>query len=129
MTGTFVDMKAEDSVRIIEAMDEVWEWISGRHGETDYIEIIVAPEGADWFTITTTEKDLTCIQGKMASSPKSFFHIECLASGVREREVRHRIFHALEDTDIVCSVNGENCCDCHDHHECGCGSDHDHDKC
>ena len=126
MTGTFTDVKAADVLSIIDSMDEVFEWVEERHGVMEYIEMTIAPEGADWVVISVPEKDFACIQGKLPACSKAFFRIEAVAQGVRCEDLIHRAFHAIEDTDIECSVNGDSHCTCHDSKcSCGCGCDHD----
>jgi len=137
MTGTFTDVKPADVLSIIDSMYEVFDWVGERHGMLEYIEMTVAPEGADWAIISVPEKDFACIQGKVPACPKAFFRLEAVAHGIKKHDLIHRTFHAIEDTDIQCSVNGESHCHCHDagkcdcgcedDDSCGCGKDHDHE--
>ncbi len=143
MTGTFTDMKAADVLCVIDSMYEVFDWVHETHGMLEYIEMTVAPEGADWAIISVPEKDFACLQGKVPDCPKAFFRIEAVAHRVKKEQLIHRLFHAIEDTDIDCSVNGETYCDCHnpkcscgcedgdscetEKEECGCGCGHDHE--
>ncbi len=115
MTGSLSGVKSEDMVNIIESMDETWEWIKERHGIPEYIEITVAPEKHDWATICMTEKDFTYISGRIHACDKIFLRVECAAFGIDEHQLKHRIFHAIEDIGPECSVNGETYCHCHDH--------------
>ncbi len=115
MTGSLSGVKSEDMVNIIESMDEIWEWIKERHGIPEYIEITVAPEKHDWATICMTEKDFTYISGRIHACDKIFLRVECAAFGIDEHQLKHRIFHAIEDIGPECSVNGETYCHCHDH--------------
>ncbi len=143
MTGTFTDVKAADALSIIDSMNEVFDWVHEIHGMLEYIEMTVAPEGHDWVIISVPEKDFACIQGKLPDCPKAFFRLEAVAQDVKKEQLIHRTFHAIEDTDIDCSVNGETHCDCHnpkcscgcedgdscetEKDDCGCGCGHDHE--
>ncbi len=143
MTGTFTDVKAADALSIIDSMNEVFDWVHETHGMLEYIEMTVAPEGHDWVIISVPEKDFACIQGKLPDCPKAFFRLEAVAQDVKKEQLIHRTFHAIEDTDIDCSVNGETYCDCHnpkcscgcedgdscetEKDDCGCGCGHDHE--
>ena len=130
MTGSMSGIRTEDTVNIIDSMDEVWEWIEDRHGVPEYIEMTVAPEKHDWTVICMTDRNFSFISGRIPACDKVFFRIECSAIGIGEHELRHRLFHAVEDIGPECSINGETHCHCHDACEedsCGChGHGHHH---
>ena len=110
LTGTFSDLRPESFMSILESMDSIWDWICSVDGAPELIEVTIAPEDADWAVITMTEKDFTLLEGKFPTCKKAAFRLECVAIGVNEKEIKHRAFHALEDSDVKNTINGQPCC-------------------
>ncbi len=110
LCGTLSDLKADSYLALLESMDAVWDWICSVDGVPEFIEVTIAPENADWAVITMTEKDFTLLEGKLPTCEKAAFRLECVAIGVVEKEIRHRVFHALEDSGLKSTINGQACC-------------------
>ncbi|MBP5203846.1 MAG: hypothetical protein J6Z16_04395 [Candidatus Methanomethylophilaceae archaeon] len=115
LSGTLSDLKPESYMSILEAMDAVWDWIWTKEGVPECIEVTIAPEDSDWAIITMTDKDFTLLEGRFPTCAKAAFRLECVAVGVCEHEIRHRAFHALEDSGLKSAVSGKKCCCGHDH--------------
>ena len=115
LSGTLSDLKPESYMSILEAMDAVWDWIWTKEGVPECVEVTIAPEDSDWAIITMTDKDFTLLEGKFPTCAKAAFRLECVAVGVCEHEIRHRVFHALEDSGLKSAISGKKCCCGHDH--------------
>lgn len=128
------DPKAED--KMAEALMTVGKWVTKESGcLLGHIKAAVVDKDGKGVTLNLTDIENGVERhGELGPMKEVRFAFMCAVVDVDEHELRHRMFHAVDDTGLKYELDEHVECHCHDHehhhhdHEDGCCChDHDHE--
>ena len=124
------------------ALMSVGEWVTKESGcLLGHIKAAIVDENGKGVTLNLTDIDNGVEHhGTLEPMEKVRFAFMCAVLDVDEHELRHRMFHAIDDTGLDYELDEHVECHCHDHEHhhdhdhdhhhdhdhCGCGHDHHH---
>ncbi len=151
LQGTITGWNADAEARMAKALMSVGEWVTKESGcLLGHIKAAIVDENGKGVTLNLTDIDNGVEHhGTLEPMEKVRFAFMCAVLDVDEHELRHRMFHAIDDTGLDYELDEHVECHCHDHdhehehhhdhdhhhnhhhdHEhdhCGCGHEHHHD--
>lgn len=132
LEGTITGWNADAEARLAKAMLSVGEWITKESGVLlGHIKAAVVDESGKGITLNLTDLENGVEHhGTLEPTEKVRFTFMCAVVDIDEHELRHRMFHAIDDTGLDYELDEHVECHCHDHdhdHEHGHHHDHDHD--
>ncbi len=133
LQGTITGWNADAEARLAKALLTVGEWVTKESGcLLGHIKAAVVDEDGNGITLNLTDiENGVEHHGTLEPMEKVRFAFMCAVLDVDEHELRHRMFHAIDDTGLDYELDEHVECHCHDHdHEHGHEHhhhDHDHD--
>ena len=135
LQGSIVGWNADAEARMAGALLTVGKWVAQESGcLLGHIKAAVVDENGAGVTLNLTDLDNGVEHhGTLEPMEKVRFAFMCAVVDVDEHELRHRMFHAIDDTGLDYELDEHVECHCHDHDhehhhhhdgECHC---HDHD--
>ena len=133
LQGSIIGWNADAEARMAGALLTVGKWVAQESGcLLGHIKAAVVDENGAGVTLNLTDLDNGVEHhGTLEPMEKVRFAFMCAVVDVDEHELRHRIFHAIDDTGLDYELDEHVECHCHDHDhehhhdgECHC---HDHD--
>ena len=132
--GTITGFNADAEARFAKAMIQVGEWVQKETGcLLGHIKSAFLAEDGSGITLNLTDLDNGVEHhGTLEPQEKVSFDFMCAVLDVDEHELKHRMYHAVDDTGLDYELDEHVECHCHDHdhhhdHDhCSCGHDHDH---
>lgn len=141
LQGTITGWNADAEARMSKALMTIGEWVTKESGcLLGHIKAAIVDENGKGITLNLTDIENGVERhGELEPMEKVRFAFMCAVLDVDEHELRHRMFHAIDDTGLDYELDEHVECHCHDHdHEhhhhdgegCCCGHHHhDHDEC
>lgn len=156
LQGTITGWNADAEARMSKALMTIGQWVTKESGcLLGHIKVAIVDENGKGITLNLTDIENGVERhGELEPMEKVRFAFMCAVLDVDEHELRHRMFHAIDDTGLDYELDEHVECHshdhdhhhdhddgCHDHHhehehhhhdgECCCGHDHhhDHDDC
>lgn len=139
LQGTITGWNADAEARMSKALMTIGQWVTKESGcLLGHIKAAIVDENGNGITLNLTdiENGVEC-HGELEPMEKVRFAFMCAVLDVDEHELRHRMFHAIDDTGLDYELDEHVECHCHDHdhehhhhhdHEDGCcGHDHGHE--
>ncbi len=134
LQGTITGWNADAEARMVKAMITVGKWVEKEAGcLLGHIKTAVVDENGDGITLNLTDLENGVEHhGVLDPMEKVRFSFMSAVVDVDAHELRHRMFHAIDDTglDYELDEHVECSCGCHDHHhhdeECHCHDHHHH---
>ena len=140
LQGTITGWNADAEARMSKALMTIGQWVTKESGcLLGHIKAAIVDENGKGITLNLTDIENGVERhGELEPMEKVRFAFMCAVLDVDEHELRHRMFHAIDDTGLDYELDEHVECHCHDHdhehhhdHECGCHDhdhhDHDHD--
>ena len=141
LQGTITGWNADAEARMSKALMTIGEWVTKESGcLLGHIKAAIVDENGKGITLNLTDIENGVERhGELEPMEKVRFAFMCAVLDVDEHELRHRMFHAIDDTGLDYELDEHVECHCHDHdHEhhhhhdgegCCCGHHHhDHDE-
>lgn len=135
LSGTITGFNADAEARFAKALMQVGDWVTKESGcLLGHIKAAIVKEDGSGITLNLTDVENGVEHhGTMEPQEKVHFTFMCAVLDVDEHELKHRMYHAIDDTglDYKLEENVECHCHDHDHHhhehgdECHC-HDHEH---
>ncbi len=151
LQGSFTCFNADAEARFAKALLQIGQWVTDQSGcLLGHIKAAIVDDDGNGITLNLTDMDNGVEHhGTLEPCEKVNFDFMCAVLDVDEHELKHRMYHAIDDTGLDYKLNEDVECNCgHDHHHhdhdhehdhCGCGChdhdhhdhhhDHDHDHC
>ena len=135
LTGTITGFNADAEARMAKALMDIGQWVTAESGcLLGHIKAAIVTEDGNGITLNLTDiENGVELHGTLDPQEKVKFNFMCAVVDVDEGELRHRMFHAIDDTGLDYELDEHVECHCHDHDhhhhhdgECHC-HDHDHD--
>ena len=136
LQGTITGWNADAEARMAKALLTVGQWVTKESGcLLGHIKAAVVDENGEGITLNLTDLENGVEHhGTLEPMEKVRFSFMCAVVDVDEHELRHRMFHAIDDTGLDYELDEHVECHCHyhDHHhyhdgeECHC-HEHDHE--
>ena len=136
LTGTITGFNADAEARMAKALMDVGKWVTETSGcLLGHIKAAVVTDEGNGITLNLTDVENGVEHhGTLDPQEKVRFNFMCAVVDVDEGELRHRMFHAIDDTGLDYELDEHVECHCHDHDhehhhhdgECHC-HDHDHE--
>ena len=135
-TGTIEGYNADAEARFAKALLSVGKWVVAETGTLlGHIKAAIVKEDGSGITLNLTDLENGVEHhGTLGPQDKVKFSFMTAVVDVDEHELKHAMWHAIEDTGLDYKLDEPVChCHDHDHHhhhdddECCCGHDHDHD--
>ncbi len=130
LQGSIVGWNADAEARMANALLTVGKWVAQESGcLLGHIKAAVVDENGAGVTLNLTDLDNGVEHhGTLEPMEKVRFAFMCAVVDVDEHELRHRMFHAIDDTGLDYELDEHVECHCHDHdHEHEHGHEHHHD--
>ncbi len=121
LQGTITGWNADAEARMAKALTSVGEWVVKESGcLLGHVKAAVVDEDGKGITLNLTDME-TGVEhhGTLEPMAKVRFTFMCAVVDVDEHELKHRMFHAIDDTGLDYELDEAVECHCHDH-------DHDH---
>lgn len=134
LQGTITGWNADAEARMSKALMTIGQWVTKESGcLLGHIKAAIVDENGNGITLNLTdiENGVEC-HGVLEPMEKVRFAFMCAVLDVDEHELRHRMFHAIDDTGLDYELDEHVECHCHDHdhehhhhhdHEDGCCCD------
>ena len=124
LSGTITGFNADAEARFAKALMQVGQWVTDESGcLLGHIKAAIVKEDGSGITLNLTDiKNGVEHHGTMDPQEKVHFTFMCAVLDVDEHELKHRMYHAIDDTGLDYELEEHVECHCHDHHH-----DHDHD--
>ena len=134
LQGTITGWNADAEARMSKALMTIGQWVTKESGcLLGHIKAAIVDENGNGITLNLTdiENGVEC-HGELEPMEKVRFAFMCAVLDVDEHELRHRMFHAIDDTGLDYELDEHVECHCHDHdhehhhhhdHEDGCCCD------
>lgn len=138
LQGTITGWNADAEARMSKALMTIGQWVTKESGcLLGHIKAAIVDENGNGITLNLTDIENGVERhGELEPMEKVRFAFMCAVLDVDEHELRHRMFHAIDDTGLDYELDEHVECHCHDHdhehhhhhdHEDGCcGHDHEH---
>lgn len=134
LTGKINCYNADAEARFCKALLSVGEWVQSESGcLLGHIKAAITLDDGTGLTLNLTNLENGVEHhGTLEPQEKVNFTFMCAVLDVDEHELRHRMFHAIDDTGLDYELDEHVECHCHDHDhhhhdgECHC-HDHDHE--
>lgn len=139
LQGTITGWNADAEARMSKALMTIGQWVTKESGcLLGHIKAAIVDENGNGITLNLTDIENGVERhGELEPMEKVRFAFMCAVLDVDEHELRHRMFHAIDDTGLDYELDEHVECHCHDHdhehhhhhdHEDGCcGHDHEHE--
>lgn len=134
ISGTITGFNADAEARFAKALLQIGQWVTDQSGcLLGHIKAALVLDDGRGITLNLTDMDNGVEHhGTLEPCEKVRFDFMCAVLDVDEHELKHRMYHAVDDTGLDYELDEEVECHCHDHdhehdHECGCGCGHHHD--
>lgn len=131
LQGTITGWNADAEARMSKALITIGQWVTKESGcLLGHIKAAIVDENGNGITLNLTDIENGVERhGELEPMEKVRFAFMCAVLDVDEHELRHRMFHAIDDTGLDYELDEHVECHCHDHdHEDGCcGHDHEHE--
>jgi len=132
LTGRITCWNADAEARFANALMRVGEWVQAESGcLLGHIKAAITLDDGSGITLNLTDIDNGVEHhGVLEPQEKVNFTFMCAVLDVDEHELKHRMYHAVDDTGLDYELDEHVECHCHEHHHdhdhgC-CGHDHDH---
>lgn len=121
LQGTITGWNADAEARMAKALLTVGQWVTKESGcLLGHIKAAVVDENGEGITLNLTDLENGVEHhGTLEPMEKVRFSFMCAVVDVDEHELRHRMFHAIDDTGLDYELDEHVECHCHDH-------DHEH---
>ncbi len=137
LTGKINCFNADAEARFAKALLSIGEWVQKESGcLLGHIKAAITLDDGSGITLNLTDLDNGVEHhGTMEPQERVNFTFMCAVLDVDEHELRHRMYHAVDDSGLDYELDEHVECHCHDHDhehhhhhdgECHC-HDHDHD--
>lgn len=134
LQGTITGWNADAEARMSKALMTIGQWVTKESGcLLGHIKAAIVDENGKGITLNLTDIENGVERhGELEPMEKVRFAFMCAVLDVDEHELRHRMFHAIDDTGLDYELDEHVECHCHDHehhhhdHEDGC-HEHHHD--
>lgn len=132
LQGSITGWNADAEARMANALLDVGKWVTKESGcLLGHIKAAIVDENGAGVTLNLTDLDNGVEHhGTLDPMEKVRFAFMCAVVDVDEHELRHRMFHAIDDTGLDYELDEHVECHCHDHdhdHEHGHEHHHHHD--
>ena len=134
LTGSINGWNADAEARFCKALLRVGEWVEHESGSLlGHIKAAVTLEDGSGITLNLTDLENGIEHhGTLEPQEKVKFTFMCAVLDVDEHDLKHMMFHAIDDTGLDYALDDHVECCCHDHHhhhdgEC-CHDHHHHDE-
>lgn len=126
LQGTITGWNADAEARLCKAILSVGEWVAEESGVLlGHVKAAVVDEAGSGITLNLTDLENGVEHhGTLEPMEKVRFSFMCAVVDVDGHELRHRMYHAIDDTGIDYELDEEVECHCHDHDH---HHDHDHE--
>lgn len=139
LSGTITGFNADAEARFAKALMQVGQWVTEESGcLLGHIKAAIVKDDGSGITLNLTDiENGVEHHGTMEPQEKVNFTFMCAVLDVDEHELKHRMYHAIDDTGLDYELEENVECHCHDHdhhhhdgEECHCHDhDHDHEHC
>lgn len=137
LTGKINCFNADAEARFAKALVSIGEWVQKESGcLLGHIKAAITLDDGSGITLNLTDLENGVEHhGTMEPQERVNFTFMCAVLDVDEHELRHRMYHAIDDSGLDYELDEHVECHCHDHDhehhhhhdgECHC-HDHDHD--
>ena len=130
LKGTINGFNADAEARFSKALIQVGDWVQKETGFLlGHIKAAITLDDGTGITLNLTDLENGVEKhGQLDPQEKVNFSFMCAVLDVDEHELKHRMYHAIDDTGLDYELDEHVECHCHDHdHDhCDCGHDHDH---
>lgn len=137
LTGKINCFNADAEARFAKALMSIGEWVQKESGcLLGHIKAAITLDDGSGITLNLTDLENGVEHhGTMEPQERVNFTFMCAVLDVDEHELRHRMYHAIDDSGLDYELDEHVECHCHDHDhehhhhhdgECHC-HDHDHD--
>ena len=126
LQGSFTCFNADAEARFAKALLQIGKWVTDQSGcLLGHIKAAIVDDDGKGITLNLTDMDNGVEHhGTLEPCEKVNFDFMCAVLDVDEHELKHRMYHAIDDTGLDYKLNEDVECNCgHDHHH----HDHDHD--
>lgn len=137
LSGTITGFNADAEARFAKALMQVGEWVTKESGcLLGHIKAAIVKDDGSGITLNLTDiENGVEHHGTLEPQEKVHFTFMCAVLDVDEHELKHRMYHAIDDTGLDYELEENVECHCHDHdhhhhdhehgEECHC-HDHEH---
>lgn len=139
LSGTITGFNADAEARFAKALMQVGQWVTEESGcLLGHIKAAIVKDDGSGITLNLTDiENGVEHHGTMEPQEKVNFTFMCAVLDVDEHELKHRMYHAIDDTGLDYELEENVECHCHDHdhhhhdgEECHCHDHHhDHEHC
>lgn len=130
LQGTITGWNADAEARMADALMNVGKWVVKESGcLLGHIKAAIVDENGKGVTLNLTDiENGVEHHGRLEPMEKVRFSFMCAVVDVDDHELRHKMFHAIDDTGLDYELDEHVECHCHDHeHEHHHDHDHHHD--
>lgn len=143
LKGTLNGFNADAEARFSKALMQVGQWVQDQTGFLlGHIKAAIVLDDGSGITLNLTDLENGVEKhGQLDPQEKVNFTFMCAVLDVDEHELKHRMYHAIDDTGLDYELDEHVECHCHDHDhhhdhdhehhhhdgECECGHEHHHD--
>lgn len=122
ISGTITGFNADAEARFAKALLQIGQWVTDQSGcLLGHIKAALVLDDGRGITLNLTDMDNGVEHhGTLEPCEKVRFDFMCAVLDVDEHELKHRMYHAVDDTGLDYKLDEEVECHCHDH-------DHEHD--
>ena len=126
LTGTITGYNADAEARFAKALLQVGQWVAKESGcMLGHIKAAIVTEAGNGVTLNLTDLDNGVEHhGTLDPQEKVHFDFMCAVLDVDEHELKHQMYHAIDDTGLDYELDEHVECHCHDHDH---HHDHDHE--
>ncbi len=131
-SGKMSCYNADAEARFSKALMQVGKWVESEAGAMlGHIKAAITLDDGSGITLNLTDlRNGVEKHGELEPQEKVNFTFMCAVLDVDEHELKHVMYHAIEDTGLDIEFDEHEHCHCHDHHhehghECHC-HDHEH---
>ena len=128
LTGTITCWNADAEARFAKALERVGEWVEHEAGcMLGHIKAAITLDDGTGMTLNLINMDNGVEHhGALEPSEKVNFTFMCAVLDVDEHDLRHMMFHAVDDTGLDYKLNEHVECHCHDHDHHHHDHEHEH---
>ena len=129
LTGKINCFNADAEARFAKALLTIGEWVQKESGcLLGHIKAAITLDDGSGITLNLTDLENGVEHhGTLEPQEKVNFTFMCAVLDVDEGELRHRMYHALDDSGLDYELDEHVECHCHDHDHHHHDHDHDHD--